>query len=68
MGQFEINERNITPAEALQASEAFICSTTKGILPVTIINGKPIGNGKPGPVTQVLGDLLLKGQMTDAKV
>jgi branched-chain amino acid aminotransferase len=58
MGQFEINERNITPEEALQAGEAFICSTTKGILPVTLINGKPIGNGKPGPITQALSHLL----------
>jgi D-alanine transaminase/branched-chain amino acid aminotransferase len=68
MGHFELKERNISPDEALQASEAFICSTTKGILPVTVINGKPIGNGKPGPATQLLGRLLHTAQMTGSEV
>jgi branched-chain amino acid aminotransferase len=68
MGHFELKERNISPDEALQASEAFICSTTKGILPVTVINGKPIGNGKPGPATQLLGRLVHTAQMTGSEV
>jgi len=57
-GQFEFREKTISPEEAIQASEAFISSTTKGILPVTLINGKTIGNGRPGAVTQALSDLL----------
>lgn len=36
------------------AREAFITSTTKGVLPVTAINGHPVGTGKPGPITRQL--------------
>jgi len=34
--------------------EAFISSTTKGIMPVTRINGKKVGDGKVGPITKKL--------------
>ncbi|HSC52823.1 MAG TPA: aminotransferase class IV [Phnomibacter sp.] len=43
-----------------QASEVFLTSTTKGVLPITIVDGQPIGNGKPGPVAQALSALLQK--------
>ena len=34
----------------VNADEAFTSSTPYCILPVTKINGKPIGTGQPGPV------------------
>jgi branched-chain amino acid aminotransferase len=34
----------------VNADEAFTTSTPYCILPVTKINGKPIGPGRPGPV------------------
>ncbi|MDQ4075998.1 MAG: aminotransferase class IV [Chloroflexota bacterium] len=34
--------------------EAFISSSSRGVLPVVEIDGQPIGIGKPGPVTQLL--------------
>jgi branched-subunit amino acid aminotransferase/4-amino-4-deoxychorismate lyase len=40
------------------AREAFITSTTKGILPVTVINNVPVGDGTPGPVTRQLAEAL----------
>jgi branched-subunit amino acid aminotransferase/4-amino-4-deoxychorismate lyase len=33
------------------ASEAFMCSSVAGVLPVTRFNGHPIGDGHPGPWT-----------------
>ncbi|MFQ6016592.1 MAG: aminotransferase class IV [Kiloniellaceae bacterium] len=40
------------PIAQLQgADEVFITSTAGGIMPVTRIDGKPVGDGKPGPVT-----------------
>jgi len=40
------------PADALrEADEAFLCSTAGGIMPVTSIDGKPLGNGAPGILT-----------------
>ena len=49
-----VEERDISFAELLEADEAFITSTTKRILPVTNIDGKPIGDGKVGKTTRSL--------------
>lgn len=46
-----IREARFTPADIGDAAESFITSTTRGILPVTRIDGAPVGNGKVGPVT-----------------
>jgi branched-chain amino acid aminotransferase len=29
----------------------FVTSTAGGIIPVTEVDGEPVGNGEPGPVT-----------------
>jgi D-alanine transaminase len=44
-------ERAFTVAEAKGGAEAFLTSTTNFVLPVIAIDGTPIGDGKPGPVT-----------------
>lgn len=54
MEGFRIKEGNISLADLATAKEAFITSTTKNILPVLEIDGKPVGNGRPGPVTTAL--------------
>lgn len=35
-----------------QVSELFISGTTSGVLPVVTVDNKPIGDGKPGPITR----------------
>jgi branched-chain amino acid aminotransferase len=40
--------------------EAFITSSSRGILPVIQIDGQIIGNGKPGPLTKKLSDEFLR--------
>lgn len=40
--------------EAHRAREAFITSTNNYVLPITRIDGKPVGDGKPGPTAQRL--------------
>jgi branched-chain amino acid aminotransferase len=43
------------PPEALcGADEAFLSSTAGGIMPVTQVNGRPLGNGAPGLLTAEL--------------
>ncbi len=43
------------PPESLEkAEEAFITGTMKKIMPVTALDGRAIGTGKPGPITQKL--------------
>lgn len=58
----EVAVRDIYLDEILEADEVFITSTTKRILPVTRIDDKKIGPGKPGPITM---DLLFA--FTDAE-
>lgn len=43
--------RPISLEEVWEAEEAFITSTTKVLLPVTQLDDRKIGTGKPGPVT-----------------
>jgi D-alanine transaminase len=50
-------ERPFSVAEAKDAAEAFLTSTTSLVLPVTRIDGQAVGDGKPGPVTATLRDL-----------
>jgi D-alanine transaminase len=38
----------------LRAREAFLSSTTTIAMPIVAIDGQPIGDGKPGPVTLAL--------------
>ena len=59
-------ERAFTPDEALDAAEAFITSATNFVLPVTRIDGKAIGDGKPGPLTLKLRDLYIEQKLASA--
>ena len=42
--------RRISRAEVLAADEVLLSSATKEVLPVTRIDGQPVGSGLPGPV------------------
>jgi branched-chain amino acid aminotransferase len=43
-------ERDLQTDHAIKADEALLTSTPYCLMPVTKINGLPIGDGKPGPV------------------
>lgn len=49
-----LEERPFTVAEALTAREAFLTSATQVVMPIVKIDGKPVGDGKPGPVARAL--------------
>ena len=42
--------RSVAHAEALDADEMWLSSSTKEVLAVSTIDGRPVGNGAPGPV------------------
>ena len=44
-------ECDINPEEVFQAQEAFLTNSLMEIMPLFALDGKPIGSGKPGPVT-----------------
>jgi D-alanine transaminase len=43
-------ERDISEAELRSADEVWLSSSTKEVIPVTTLDGKPVGVGQPGPV------------------
>jgi D-alanine transaminase/branched-chain amino acid aminotransferase len=60
--KFEVMIRDISLQETELAKEAFITSTTKQVMPVVSIDGKQIGNGKPGAITEAIYQLLIQSQ------
>jgi D-alanine transaminase len=49
-----VEERAFTLEEAYAAREAFVTSATQIVMPVVSIDGRTIGDGKPGPVASAL--------------
>jgi branched-chain amino acid aminotransferase len=45
-------EAELTAYDLYAADEVFLTSTAGGIMPLVEIDGRPIGDGKPGPVSQ----------------
>jgi branched-chain amino acid aminotransferase len=46
-----MREQTLRVPDLLAADEAFITSTLKEAAPITSVDGQPLGNGRPGPVT-----------------
>jgi D-alanine transaminase len=49
-----LEERGFSLDEAYGAREAFVTSATQTVMPVVRIDGRPVGDGKPGPVATAL--------------
>jgi D-alanine transaminase len=56
----EVDERPFTPDDARAASEAFITGAGSLVLPIIAVDGKPVGNGSPGPVAIRLRSLYIE--------
>src|SRR3954452_9261934 len=56
---YRFAERPFSVAEARAAREAFLTSTTAELLPVVRIDGEPVADGKPGPLSRKLRDAYL---------
>jgi D-alanine transaminase len=46
--EFEVEVREISETETRNADEIWVTSSTKEVLAVTTLDGKPVGDGKPG--------------------
>jgi D-alanine transaminase/branched-chain amino acid aminotransferase len=64
---YTILEEDITRQALYSAKEVFMTSTTKRILPVVVIDGKIVNDGKPGPVTLALLSELLRAEKEDMR-
>jgi len=52
--KIEVSERLITRHEVYVADECFLTGTAAEIIPVVKVDGRVIGNGKPGGLTQAI--------------
>jgi D-alanine transaminase len=50
-------EAGIPQSRVYQAEELFLSGTTTEVMPIVIVDGKTIADGKPGPITRRLRDL-----------
>lgn len=49
--------RDVPEAEFRRGEELFSTTTAGGVMPITSLDGEPVGDGKVGPVTRKLRDL-----------
>jgi len=49
-----LEERDLYPKDIKEADEAFLTSTIRDVMPITIVDEMPVRNGRPGPVTENL--------------
>ena len=52
----QVEEGRLTAEDLYRAAEVLVTSTAGGIMPVTVIDGQPVGPGAPGPLTRQLRD------------
>lgn len=51
-----LEQRPVDRSELYIADEVLLCGSSAGIVPITSVDKRPIGDGKPGPVTVKLSD------------
>ena len=49
-GHLKLEVRPVAEVELRGADEVWLSSSTKEVLAVTTIDGKPVGDGRPGPL------------------
>lgn len=57
---YEVKEKRITRDEVYIADEAFFCGTAAEVVPITEYDGRAIGGGRRGPVTEQLQSLFFE--------
>lgn len=62
----KVDERPFTPADAEAAREAFITGAGAMVLPVIAVDGKPVGEGKVGPIATRLRRLYIERAISTA--
>lgn len=50
----DASEGEVAPEELKAADEVFLTNTLMGVMPLTVLDGAPIGDGRPGPATRKL--------------
>lgn len=61
-----LEQRPFSVEEAHHADEAFLSNASSLVLPVVSVDGKAVGDGRPGPVTKRLRDLYIATLLAEA--
>ncbi|MBT9372228.1 D-amino-acid transaminase [Rhizobium sp. CSW-27] len=61
-----VEERAFSVQEAQDAAEAFITSASAFVMPVVSIDGRPVGEGRPGQVSRRLLDIYIEDRLASA--
>jgi len=64
--QLRCEVRPVRAEEVLAADEIFVTSTAGGVTPVTTYEGRPVGDGRSGPLTARITDLYWRRHEDDA--
>jgi len=67
-GAVKLEQRAVSEAEVRAADEIWLSSSTKEVLAVTTLDGKPVGSGKPGPAFRRMHQLYQEHKAKLAKV
>jgi D-alanine transaminase len=51
-----VEVRRVSVSELRRADEVWISAATRDVLPITLIDGAPVGDGKPGPRWHAISD------------
>jgi branched-chain amino acid aminotransferase len=54
---FEVEVGNILRSDLYVAEEAFLSGTAAEVVPIASVDDRPVGDGKPGPLTRQIQDL-----------
>lgn len=61
-----VEERAFSVDEAINAAEAFVSSAGNFVMPIVEIDGHPIGDGKPGPISKRLLQIYIDDKLASA--
>jgi branched-chain amino acid aminotransferase len=58
----QVEEGRFTPDQLYRATECFLTNTSMEIMPVTTVDRRVIGDGKPGPLTRKLREAFVRAR------
>jgi branched-chain amino acid aminotransferase len=58
----QVEEGRFTPDQLYRATECFLTNTSMEIMPVTAVDRRVIGDGKPGPLTRKLREAFVRAR------
>jgi D-alanine transaminase len=64
----DIEETPIRESEIPELKEMFLSGTTTDVMPIVKLDGRPVGDGKPGPVTRRLQKILTENIYSSAAI